>query len=226
MSGVIRTSVRSRLRWRMISCPAATGIRWVKPSSATVSPSLTRSATASAREVISACVRIDERWCGKRTVSGMLSRHAHPGGDRRRRARGADARPAARAARDRVRDHRARATASTSSSACARACSSRRRWTCWTRSAWARGCTPRGSCTTGVELRFDGEGHRIASERPDRRARDHDLRAAGGRQGPDRGAAGLGSAAVLRGLRRRRSTRRRRASRSSTRAPSTSWSAT
>src|SRR3954465_10409698 len=59
MSGVIRTSVRSRLRWRMISCPAATGIRWVKPSSATVSPSLTRSLTASAREVISASVRIE-----------------------------------------------------------------------------------------------------------------------------------------------------------------------
>src|SRR5690349_10402967 len=58
MSGVIRTSVRSRLRWRMISCPAATGIRWVKPSSATVSPSSTRSRTASARDVISAVVRI------------------------------------------------------------------------------------------------------------------------------------------------------------------------
>src|SRR3954454_3642721 len=58
MSGVIRTSVRSRLRCRMSSCPAATGIRWVKPSRATVSPSLTRSRTASAREVIAACVRI------------------------------------------------------------------------------------------------------------------------------------------------------------------------
>src|SRR3954469_22812212 len=58
MSGVIRTSVRSRLRWRMSSCPAATGIRWVKPSRATVSPSWTSSRTASAREVISACVRI------------------------------------------------------------------------------------------------------------------------------------------------------------------------
>src|SRR3954447_5453107 len=58
MSGVIRTSVRSRLRWRMSSCPAATGIRWVKPSRATVSPSWTRSATASARDVISAWVRI------------------------------------------------------------------------------------------------------------------------------------------------------------------------
>src|SRR6476620_3522004 len=31
----------------MISCPAATQIRWVKPSIATVSPSRTRSATAS-----------------------------------------------------------------------------------------------------------------------------------------------------------------------------------
>src|SRR3954465_9753584 len=59
MSGVMRPSVKSRLRWRMISCPAATGIRWVKPSSATVSPSLTRSLTASAREVISSDVRIE-----------------------------------------------------------------------------------------------------------------------------------------------------------------------
>src|SRR3954447_18353123 len=60
MSGVRRTTVSSRRRWRMISCPAATGIRWVKPSSATVSPSWTRSLTASAREVISAgVVRIE-----------------------------------------------------------------------------------------------------------------------------------------------------------------------
>src|SRR3954471_1141707 len=58
MSGVIRTSVRSRLRCRMSSCPAATGIRCVKPSRATVSPSWTRSETASASEVISACVRM------------------------------------------------------------------------------------------------------------------------------------------------------------------------
>src|SRR5918996_116075 len=35
-SGVIRTTVRSRRPWRMISWPAANGIRWVKPSSATV----------------------------------------------------------------------------------------------------------------------------------------------------------------------------------------------
>src|ERR687891_1561871 len=35
-SGVIRTTVRSRRPWRMISWPAANGIRWVKPSSANV----------------------------------------------------------------------------------------------------------------------------------------------------------------------------------------------
>src|SRR6476469_5794675 len=46
-SGVIRASVSSRLRWRMISCPAANEIKWVNPSIATVSPSWTSSATAS-----------------------------------------------------------------------------------------------------------------------------------------------------------------------------------
>src|SRR5689334_14862272 len=46
----MRISVRSRLPWRMISCPAAKGIRCVKPSSATVMPSCTVVATASARE--------------------------------------------------------------------------------------------------------------------------------------------------------------------------------
>src|SRR3954451_14428804 len=48
-SGVMRTTVRSRRCWRMISWPAANGIRWVKPSSATVSPSWTYSAIASSR---------------------------------------------------------------------------------------------------------------------------------------------------------------------------------
>src|SRR5262245_53762276 len=43
----MRASVRSRRRCRMISCPAANEIRWVKPSIATVSPSWTSSATAS-----------------------------------------------------------------------------------------------------------------------------------------------------------------------------------
>jgi hypothetical protein len=46
-SGVIRASVRSRFRWRMISWPAANEMRCVKPSIATVSPSRTTAATAS-----------------------------------------------------------------------------------------------------------------------------------------------------------------------------------
>src|SRR5512146_1448730 len=49
-SGVSRASVRSRLRCRMISCPAAKQMRWVNPSIATVSPSWTSSRTASAIE--------------------------------------------------------------------------------------------------------------------------------------------------------------------------------
>src|SRR5690349_11898954 len=48
----MRTRVRSRRRCRMISWPAAKGIRWVKPSSATVSPSRTSPATASANGTI------------------------------------------------------------------------------------------------------------------------------------------------------------------------------
>src|SRR4051794_40521905 len=50
-SGVSRHRVRSRLRWRMISCPAANEIRCVNPSIATVSPSRTSSATASRIDV-------------------------------------------------------------------------------------------------------------------------------------------------------------------------------
>src|SRR6188474_811421 len=46
-SGVSRASVRSRLRCRMISCPAAKQMRCVNPSIATASPSRTRSAMAS-----------------------------------------------------------------------------------------------------------------------------------------------------------------------------------
>src|SRR4051812_41815512 len=51
-SGVMRASVRSRRRWRMISCPAAKLMRWVNPSMATVSPSRTNSATASCIVVV------------------------------------------------------------------------------------------------------------------------------------------------------------------------------
>ena len=78
----------------------------------------------------------------------------------------------------------------------------------------------------GVELRFDGEGHRIALERPDGRPRDHDLRPAGGRQGPDRGAAGVRPAAALRGLRRRGRPVGAARDVHATRATSTCWSAT
>src|SRR3954447_18814999 len=54
MSGVIRTSVRSRRSCRISSWPAACGIRCVKPSSATVSPPRTSSRTPSARGTRSA----------------------------------------------------------------------------------------------------------------------------------------------------------------------------
>src|SRR5919202_5853277 len=53
-SGVIRISARSRRPCRISSWPAACGIRWVKPSSATLSPSRTRPPTASRSETISA----------------------------------------------------------------------------------------------------------------------------------------------------------------------------
>ena len=123
-------------------------------------------------------------------------------GDRRRRTRRADARPAARVARDRVRDPRG---ARPRVRAAARA---RRRARAGDDGPDGRGrarradARARASCTTGVELRFDGEGHRIALTRADRRPRDHDLRPAGGRQGPDRRAPGVRAAAALRGLRR------------------------
>src|SRR5919197_2249148 len=54
----------------MISCPAAKQMRWVKPSMATVSPSRTRSATASRIEVTlpvsgtSGLDRFSSRWDG------------------------------------------------------------------------------------------------------------------------------------------------------------------
>ena len=48
----MRASTRSRLRWRMISWPAEKPMRCVKPSIATVSPSRTRSATASRIEAV------------------------------------------------------------------------------------------------------------------------------------------------------------------------------
>src|SRR5512136_236278 len=47
MSGVARARVRSFFPWRMTSCPAAKGIRWVKPARYAVSPSCTNFAMAS-----------------------------------------------------------------------------------------------------------------------------------------------------------------------------------
>src|SRR6266568_8578480 len=54
MSGVILISVRSLRACLMTSCPAACGIRWVKPSIATASPSRMAAAIASASDRISA----------------------------------------------------------------------------------------------------------------------------------------------------------------------------
>src|SRR3954447_9820638 len=69
-SGVIRISSRSRRPWRMTSWPAAKGIRCVKPSIATASPSRTSAETASGRERICApCARL----VAMRTRRYMLS---------------------------------------------------------------------------------------------------------------------------------------------------------
>src|ERR671918_233263 len=46
----MRTRVSPRRLWRITSWPAACGIRWVKPSIATVSPSRSDASIASARE--------------------------------------------------------------------------------------------------------------------------------------------------------------------------------
>src|SRR6478735_7864115 len=43
-------SVRSRKPWRIASCAAACGMRWVKPSKATASPSCRLARTASASD--------------------------------------------------------------------------------------------------------------------------------------------------------------------------------
>src|SRR5215212_1108274 len=63
MSGVMRISSRSRRPWRMTSCPAANGIRWVKPSRATESPSRRSSEIASSSEASSA-----KALCAMRTA--------------------------------------------------------------------------------------------------------------------------------------------------------------
>src|SRR3954454_11569363 len=81
-SGVMRISSSSRRPWRMISCPAAKGMRCVKPSIATASPSWTRSATASAKGWI--CARC-ERVVAMRTRRYMLPASGASRGSERRR---------------------------------------------------------------------------------------------------------------------------------------------
>ena len=86
-----------------------------------------------------------------------------------------------------------------------------------------------GMVHEGIELRFGGRGHRIDFSGLTGGAHDHGLRPAGGRQGPDRGASGVGRRAALRGRRRRGRRRRVRAPRGAlhaTTAPSTSCAAT
>src|SRR5256885_13160506 len=66
----MRISVRSRFRCRISSCPAACGIRCVKPSTATTSPSDTRSRTASLRDAITR-LGSEGEWVS-------LAAHGHP----------------------------------------------------------------------------------------------------------------------------------------------------
>jgi len=63
-----RDRLHVRRRCRMISCPAANGIRCVKPSVATVSPSWTRVAMASARNSGSPCLLPFRLWVARTTV--------------------------------------------------------------------------------------------------------------------------------------------------------------
>src|SRR5262249_50657582 len=73
----MRISVRFRRPCRMISCPAANGMRWVNPSIATVSPSRTWRAIAS-RRVRNSIARISPQ--GARFAWGLIGRQ---GGRRR-----------------------------------------------------------------------------------------------------------------------------------------------
>src|SRR4029453_11970412 len=84
----MRTRVRSRRPCRITSCPAACGIRCVKPSSATVSQSCTSSWTASASGTISAISPDLDR---ERVAA---ARHRHPVEVRELVDRGCPAEPA------------------------------------------------------------------------------------------------------------------------------------
>ena len=105
---------------------------------------------------------------------------------------------------DRVGRARGPRAATTSRRGSARACSSRRPPTCSTQAGVGERMQREGIVHRGIELQFDGERHRIAFERADRRARSSiygqtevvkDLIAARARQR---------TAAALRGRRRRR----------------------
>src|SRR5215211_9079223 len=95
----MRTSVSSRRSCRISSCPAACGIRWVKPSSATTSPSCTSSRTASASGTISAISPCLEGE-GMRTAL-----HRHPAELRELIDRGRPAEPAEPALLDAAERH-------------------------------------------------------------------------------------------------------------------------
>ena len=78
-SGVMRTSVRSRRRWRISSCAGANGIRCVKPSSATVSPSrTTRGHRLVERDDLRHQRSVGERLLTLRTVATLTVSAAHP----------------------------------------------------------------------------------------------------------------------------------------------------
>src|SRR3954447_2131641 len=85
-SGVIRARVRSLLRCRMISCPAANEIRWVNPSMATVSPSRTIAAIAS--RIVATFDAVTGRNAAGTTRSAGDLAVVQGTGDRRLRSKG------------------------------------------------------------------------------------------------------------------------------------------
>src|SRR6516162_4128028 len=74
----MRISVRCLRRWRITSCPAAWGMRWVNPSIATVSPSRTFACTAAARDM-NWVIRISTDW----RLRGLFTDQLWPGQMRR-----------------------------------------------------------------------------------------------------------------------------------------------
>ena len=123
---------------------------------------------------------------------------AYPGRHRRRRPGRADAGPPAarQGIESVVLESRA---ASTSSSGCAPACSSRARSTCWCATGVGERLQREGLVHHGIELRFEGRRHRIPLSELTGGRSDHRLRPAGSGQGPDRGAPGGRRADPVRG---------------------------